>query len=867
MAFAVPLAIIPGSYNSALIKLLVFTLGAGLLLLLLGLKMIRDPFLPENLPVILLLLIPAVTALHLYAPSNPGVTRMLLVSSAVALFISIRSFSMARRKILIPLLTGGTFAILVTLLMPSSTQRLAGVFSNANLLGSFTAGLLPAGFAFLFGRGWKRISLIFLFTVICGTALYLSGTRSSVIALAGGVTAVLFLRWKPELLKFFILLFLLAVGILVFLPQIPVPEMEGTPGVRQVIWEGTSEMFLQKPILGWGSGSFQLLFPRFRASDFLERGVSTNTVHAHSEPLEILAENGLIGFILLSALMIVLLKQGMNCKEKTITEWGVITAVAVLLLEGLTSVALRWTTSVYLLAMLASLLPARQPPIMKKLPRWTAILPIAAGILLLLPGGYKAYRMTRSSILLNSAMTALSTGEADETAREFCVASLRYNSWELGSWYTLGNIYGQEASSAADVQTAVELLESQLDAYDSLAVRAGDFAWMRVNRIDAFLKLGQFNRAMDDVIYIYRHRNDLKDFCLEIGYSITPLVSPGRAFEFMNLVFLDVLVDEAEIGWRTTGQRAIQMESSILTTFALAAVHAPEAVDGMKQTADSILTTCSDSLRNRLMISIEMELQKAESGYDLLERYIAGDMEGLEEECLEVLEDETVYAAFHRVVLCLAALENPNSDYAEMSYENSIVLAQACYPLVSWYPGAGELFLAAAVRSGGDHVLQYFKFACEIDSYGMSVMNSFRNCYVNQPPVEALKFWYANGGPHASITFVSPTGLLVPDGETRKLLQLASAESTVFRITTHFILSSLAASSSGADSEFIVSTAILRLLSQQQELAEVYGEEEAERTVSGILNREIEYLKSGHFRAETEVTARQLRSAFQSGII
>ena len=850
-----------------MIKLLAFTLGAGLLLLLLGLKMIRDPLLPENLPVVPLLLIPAVTALHLYAPSNPGVTRMLLVSSAVAVFISIRSFSLARRKILIPLFTGGTFAILVTLLMPSSSQRLAGVFSNANLLGSFAAGLLPAGFAFLFGRGWKRISLIFLFTVICGTALYLSGTRSSVIALAGGVTAVLFLRWKPGLLNVFILIFLFVVVILVFLPQIPLPEMEGTPGVRQVIWEGTSEMFLQKPILGWGSGSFQLLFPRFRASDFLVRGVSTNTVHAHSEPLEILAESGFIGFLLWSVLIVILLKQALVKKEKTLLEWGVITAVAVLLLEGLTSVALRWTTSVYLLAMLVSLMPAGQRSVIKKLPRFTAILPFAAGILLLLPGGYKAYRMTRSSILLNSAMTALSTGEADESVRDICVESLRYNSWELGSWYTLGNIYGQEASLAADVQTAVELLENQLVAYDSLAVRAEDFAWMRMNRIDAFLKLGQFNRAMDDVIYIYRHRNDLKDFCLEIGYSITPLVSPGRAFEFMNLVFLEVLADEAGTGERTTGLRIERMESSILTTFALAAVHAPDVVNGMKQTADSILSSCSYSLKNRIMVSIEMEIQTAESGYDLLERYTAGNVEGLEEECLGVLEDETVYAVFHRVVLCLVAPENYNSDHTEMSYENSIVLAQPCYPLVAWYPGAGEVFLAAAGRSGGDQVLQYFKFACEIDSYGMSVMKSFRNCYANHPPMETLQFWYTNGGPQASITFVSPTGLLAPDGETRRLLQLASAESTEFRIATHFIQSSLAAAAHGADSDFILSTATLRLLSQQQELAEMYGEEEAERMVSGILNREVEYLKSGHFSVETGITAGRLRSAFQTGII
>ena len=41
MAIAVPLAVIPDSHNSTLIKLLVFTLSAGLLLVLLGFKIDR----------------------------------------------------------------------------------------------------------------------------------------------------------------------------------------------------------------------------------------------------------------------------------------------------------------------------------------------------------------------------------------------------------------------------------------------------------------------------------------------------------------------------------------------------------------------------------------------------------------------------------------------------------------------------------------------------------------------------------------------------------------------------------------------------------------------------------------------------------
>jgi len=880
MALGVPLAIIPDSHNSTLIKLLIFTLSAGLLLVLLALKMMKGSTLPENLPVALLVLVPAMTLLHQYAPSNPGVTRILLVSSATGIFISLRMLRIGKEKILIPLITGGSLAILVSVMMPSSSVRLAGVFSNANLLGSFTAGLVPVGFAFLFGKKWKRIALLALFLAVCCTALVMSGTRSSLVALAGATVAVLIIRWRPKLLKPVLGLFFIAVAVMVIFPELPVPALGGTAGVRQVVWEGSSDMFLEKPVFGWGNGSFQLLFPRFRSPDFTIRGVSSNTVHAHSEPLEILAENGLVGFLLWSALIILLLKKALNKRGKSLTEWGVITGIAVLLLEGVTSVALRWTTSVYLLTMLMCLLPAEQNGNRKRLPRWTAVLPLVAGLVLLLPGVYKAYRMTRSSIYLNSALAALSTGETTlagcERARDLCMESLGYNSWELGSWYTLGNAYGREAGAASDLQTAADKAEKQLAAYDSLSARTEDFAWMRVNRINAFLRLGMFDSAMDDVMYVYRHRRDMKNFCLDIGYSIAPLTSSGKILEFMNIVFSEVLSHNIQEGStsRDTLMRIGRMEASILTTFALAANHAPDVVDHMKQATDSILILCSDPFRNVMMASIENELRLSAEGNQLLERYNHGDFDGLEQECLDALSTGEAYATYHRAVLCLLAARNGNAEFLEMAYEYAIVLAEPCSPLVKYYPGAGNIFLAAArisAAAGGPEHLQrlerYIRFAFEIDSYGMNVMNCIINCYANQPSREALDFWLRNGGPHASTALVSSTGQLAPEGETVRLLNVPGAESREFQIAMHFVLNSLAMATPGASTEYIETTAFLRLQSQRDALAETHGEEEAGRIITQIMNREIDYLETDSFDPTAAVMAQRIKSAFVSGAI
>ena len=874
MAFAVPLAIIPDSHNSTLIKLLVFTLSAGLLLVILGLKMMKDTALPGSLPIPLLLLIPAMTLLHQYAPSNSGITRILLVSSAIGIFISLRVFRISREKVLIPLIAGGSLAILVSILMHSPSQRLAGMFGNANLLGSFAAGLLPVGFAFLLGKGWKRVSLLALFLILCVSALMMSGTSSSMLALAGATAAVLIVRWKPGLLKLLLILIFAIVLVVVFLPELPAPTFGGTTGVRQVIWEGSSGMFLQRPVFGWGNGSFQLLFPRFRPSDFSLRGVSVNTAHAHSEPLEILAENGLIGFMLWSVLITLLLTRALKNRKVSLTEWGVITGVSVLLLEGFTSVALRWTTSVYLLTILMSMLPEGQHGGMKKLPRWTAVLPLAAGLLLLLPGVYKVYRMTMSSVYLNSAMTALANGETAETAREFCLESLRYNSWELGSWYTLGNIYGQDAAEAEDLQTAADQVEKQLAAYDSLSIRADDFAWMRMNRVNAFIRLGMFDSAMDDVIYLYRHRRDIREFCLDAGYSITPLVSPGKSFEFMNIVFSEVLVELHQSGSdaENVPMRISRMESSILTTFALAAHYAPDAVDRMKHTADSILILCGDPLRNSMMNSIENELQLAAGGYQLIERYNRGDFDGLERECLEILSSGDVYATYHRAVLSLMASRNGNTEFEEMAYEYAIVLAEPCSPLVAHSPGAGEIFLAAASISAADggpeHVSrlqEYFKFTCDIDLYGIEVMNCLGNCYANQPSLNVMNFWLRNGGPLASTAFVSATGQLAPEGETARLLQVSGAESPEFQIAAYFILNSLAMASREANTDFIATAALLRLHNQYTELAETHGEEEARWIIARILGSEIDYLEN--CCPDAASIARLLESAFETGEI
>ena len=877
MALAVPALIIPGSYNSTLIKLLIFTVCSALLLFILGYKMIMGYALRWDRLYPLLLLAPAMTLLHRYAPSNPGVTRILLVCSATGIFVSIRAFCQDRKKILIPVIAGGALAILVSITMPSSSARASGLFSNANLLGSFAAGLLPVGAAFLFKKSPGRLSLSFAFLVITLTGIYMSGTRSSILALAMAITAVFIISRKPGLIHLFFVLFLIAVVAEVAFPGLPVPEFGGTPGVRQVIWEGSSKMFLQKPVFGWGNGSFQLVFPGFRPPDFIIRGVSSNTVHAHSEPLEILAENGLTGLAVWLILIALLLKRAVYEPKKTLMDWGIITGVFVLLLESLVSVALRWTTSVYLLAILLSLLPGENyGGGLKRLHRWTAVLPLSAGLLLLFPGAYSAYRMTRASMCLNSALEAMETGESAEQIRAHCLRSIDLNSWELGSWYMLGNVYGSEAEMIPDNHTAADLIGRQLAAYDSLAARAPDFAWMRVNRVGANMNLGRFDCAMDDLIILLRSNRDLHDYCLNTGFSIIPYVSPGKAFELMNLVFLEEYVANSPGGSpdSSSPRRSWLLKQSILTNFALAGINAPGSVQRMMQDTDSILVQCADSLRDRIHVEVENELAIAEEGFQLFQRFRRGDYEGIEEHCLMTISRENTYGTYQRAVLCLNAARLGKIEYLEMASDYSSLLANQCLQLVPYYPGAEGIILACAELSaqagGPEHlsrIQRYLGFALMIDSYSASSAGAALSCRDNPPPRDALDFWLANGGPMASAALISSDRLLVPMGQTERIIQAAATESPEFQASVSFILGSMAISSSIADSDRIRTETLLDLNNVMNALTEMYSKEEAERIISSIMNNGIAFFETVLFNSASADIARQMKSDFQSGDI
>ena len=81
-------------------------------------------------------------------------------------------------------------------------------------------------------------------------------------------------------------------------------------GMRSSIDRDTIHMFRNKPVLGWGLGTFPVVYPQFRSfyTNFFVN-------EAHNDYLQLLAEMGLLGFGTMVWFLIVLYRNG-NAQDR-----------------------------------------------------------------------------------------------------------------------------------------------------------------------------------------------------------------------------------------------------------------------------------------------------------------------------------------------------------------------------------------------------------------------------------------------------------------------------------------------------------------------------------------------------------------------
>jgi len=139
-------------------------------------------------------------------------------------------------------------------------------------------------------------------------ALRLSDSRGANLALLAGALALLFFalpgRWKVVPSAFAILAVIAATWYFVTFAGEPSPTGRGvTLRLRTYGWGYAWRMFIDRPLTGHGQGGFAMLGDSFSPADVLaDPPVFESRIdHAHNEWLEVMADLGAVGLILLAA--------------------------------------------------------------------------------------------------------------------------------------------------------------------------------------------------------------------------------------------------------------------------------------------------------------------------------------------------------------------------------------------------------------------------------------------------------------------------------------------------------------------------------------------------------------------------------------
>jgi len=242
------------------------------------------------------------------------------------------------------------------------TLRAKFPFGNPNFLAACLIPGILLSISFLgetasraIGRDPKRnYGIAVLSAITLAIALWafaLTKSRGPMVGLLLGGATFLTLslprRWK--LIPLGAAAMMTVAGTLYFVSLRDRPEEEArgsTIRFRLYAWRYAWDMFKQKPLHGHGQGGFTLAGDAHAVDDVLDdpETLGSRIAHAHSEWLEILADLGLLGLMLIAAALIATFRDGMLILRRGPPIWpliGLLSALVALCVEESVSVGLR----------------------------------------------------------------------------------------------------------------------------------------------------------------------------------------------------------------------------------------------------------------------------------------------------------------------------------------------------------------------------------------------------------------------------------------------------------------------------------------------------------------------------------------------
>lgn len=218
-------------------------------------------------------------------------------------------------------------------IMVPQLDRVFGTFGNPIFFAAFLIISIPIAMAWFVQsrKFWFRLFL-FLVLILSLCALFYTGTRAAFLALPTSIFIFYLLlefrqnwQWTKKLWKNKqkILIFLMLMVVAHFLAKaldpryerftekvknaIHASRMTATSQTHTLIWKDVLKMWKNNKWFGTGYGTFHIEFPQY-ASEELKKVFPQNeriVNDAHNEYLQILAETGLVGFIIFGAMVFV----------------------------------------------------------------------------------------------------------------------------------------------------------------------------------------------------------------------------------------------------------------------------------------------------------------------------------------------------------------------------------------------------------------------------------------------------------------------------------------------------------------------------------------------------------------------------------
>lgn len=260
-----------------------------------------------------------------YAPNIPYSLASAFSLFAIFFLLFLSSFTLTNKQILWPIMLGcttvATLSIIAYFVVPDFARmkewvggahiigpRLTGITGAANTIGYISAFCLLALYYFRHYLPKKTPLWFWTFVAINASALLMSNSRTSLIALILSIGMASLIRLNPKILAGFFTIVCLGIIIALNLDYEAVFSMlarsgdasEITTGTgRTAIWAETVKLINQRPLAGWGYASAVYVLPAHSSE------IGFSITQAHNAFLQILLTTGFIGlFLFISAFAI-----------------------------------------------------------------------------------------------------------------------------------------------------------------------------------------------------------------------------------------------------------------------------------------------------------------------------------------------------------------------------------------------------------------------------------------------------------------------------------------------------------------------------------------------------------------------------------